>query len=235
MPDRPDDTRSYAERFYAELEPLQYSEPLTGWALLYYVSAIGEMFQDVKDLAGDVVVDGEVVPGWSVVVDLDRTPNKALGWLAQFVGVTLRPGLGDTDQRAWIRSTDGWRRGTRASMVGALRPYLSGTRTVLFRERYPDSAYKLMVVTRWGETPDPAAALSALLTQKPAGIVLDYHTINGRDYQEVKDDNANYTAARTAYANYDVMRGADLIPGPETTPLTPQENLAPGATLAPGG
>lgn len=234
MADRPDDIRSYAERFYAELEPLQYDEPLTGWALLLYVASISEMFQEVKDLAGDIVIDGKTIPGWSVVVDLDRTPNKALGWLAQFVGVTIRSGLSDPDQRAWIRSTDGWKRGTRASMVGALTPYLTRTKTVLFRERY-GSAYKLMVVTRWFETPDPVAAYQALLTQKPGGIVLDYHTINGRDYQEVKDDNASYAAAKANYGNYDIMRGADLLAGIETNPLIPQDGLVPAANLSPGG
>jgi hypothetical protein len=81
MASRPTDTKSYALRLYGEFEPMQYEEAITGWALLIYFSSIGEMFQEIEDLAGDIVIDGKVVPGWSVVVDLWRTPNKALGWL----------------------------------------------------------------------------------------------------------------------------------------------------------
>jgi hypothetical protein len=198
---------TYAARLYAMLAPLAQHDDDADWSLLILVNAIATPFQLVEDLVRDTS-DG---PGWSMLLDLERCPPEALPWLAQFVGVRLIDAPAD-EQRARIASTDGWKRGTPAALRGAVEATLTGGRNVVFRERYheppvgdPDGAYYLQVITYANETPDPDATLEALLAQKPGGIVLDYHTVTGQDYQIVKDDWASYAAARTGYASYSAM------------------------------
>jgi len=202
---------SYAERLYAMLEPLARLDSTTGWSLLTYINALGLEFQLVEDWVRDTP-DG---PGWSLLMDLGRCPDVALPWLAQFAGVRLLPGSTPADQRARIASTDGFNRGTRQSLIGAARATLTGAQTVVFRERNgaalghpasPDYAYYLTVLTYDSQTPDPTATLNALLAQKPGGIVLDYRTAPGQDYQQVRDTRASYAALKTAYADYAAVR-----------------------------
>lgn len=195
---------SAAEELYASLGPwawkdtederyqaLDFSEALVG----------GNRLQDLED----IIRDTDVGPGWSPVMDVDRAPLAWLGWLAQFAGVRTRNGLSESDQRQRIRNTDGMKRGSPGAMRAAAQQYLTGTKYVLLLER-SSSAWTLSVRTRIDETPDTAAVLAALMEQKPAGIILDYATIAGQSYQDVKDGFANYAAVNAAYANYAEMR-----------------------------
>lgn len=191
---------AFAERLYGMLAPLAQRDPLAGWSLLIYVNAIGAMFELVEDWVRDTPAG----VGWSLLLDLNRCPPEALPWLAQFVGVRLLPDSTPEEQRARIASTDGWARGTPASMRGAAVATLTGRQRVIFRERYGDP-YALDVFTYTAETPDPAATLAALLSQKPAGIVMTYEAQDGQDYQLVKDTHATYADVRAAYSNYSYM------------------------------
>lgn len=192
---------------------MAWDEPNQNWDLAQFLGGIGAMFQIVEDYSRDGVdTTGKDAPGWSQMMDILRTPNEALGWLAQFVGVTLEVGLSDADQRARIQSTDGWRRGTVSALRGAAASTLTGTKTFAFRERYNPSVpgvdypYHLEIVTYTAETPDPVATLSAITAQKPAGIILHYVTLSGQDYQSVRTNNVSYLALRSKYATYSDMR-----------------------------
>jgi len=224
----------FGKTLFREMEPVTYADAQNGDSLRHYLCSIGSQFEEAWTLARDIIIDGKRVPGWSIVVDLDRIPTKGLGWLAQFVGVSLDIALSDPLQRERIRATDGWKRGSVGAFMGAARQYLTGNRTVIFKERYT-SAYHILVVTRAYETPDPDQVLAALTAQKPAGLILEYHTVNGRIYLEVKEQNANYTAAKAAYATYEAMRATRDIDVPPSSPLAPSETLTPTGTLAPGG
>lgn len=68
--------------------------------------------------------DSAAGPGWSPVLDVDRAPVEWLGWLAQFAGVRLRPGLAAPEQRARIKNTDGHRRGSSPALRAAARQHL---------------------------------------------------------------------------------------------------------------
>lgn len=198
---------SYAERLYAALAPIALRDPDHGWALLILVNAIGGMFQEPEDLARDTP-EG---PGWSALMDLDRCPDMALPWLAQFVGVRPLPGSTEDEQRLRIASTDGFKRGTPAAIRGAVEATLTGNRIVYFRERDPNGAdppYTLEVVTLTAETPDPGATLAALLAQKPGGIVLTYRTVLGQDWQELQQSGNTWRQARTTYATWRDMRAS---------------------------
>jgi hypothetical protein len=91
---------TFASRLYDALAPIGQDDSVNGWSLLIYVNAIGVMFQIIEDLVRDTA-DG---PGWSVLMDLDRSPSVALPWLGQFVGVRIpkgfpRPGRTRTHRR----------------------------------------------------------------------------------------------------------------------------------------
>lgn len=140
-------------------------------------------------------------PGWSQALDVDRAPSEWLGWLAQFAGVRLQPGLDDASQRARIKSTDGFRRGSPGSIVGAAQQYLIGDKTVFLVERH-GSPYRLTVTTVAGETPDAAAVARAIKAQKPAGIVMVHATTTEIDYNALRDTHSDYDETLSLYATY---------------------------------
>jgi hypothetical protein len=188
---------SFAARLYNALGPLAQYDPTNGWSLLILCNAIGQGFQLPDTWLRDTP-DG---PGWSLLLDVNRCPTEALGWLAQLVGVRLLPGASDSDSRHRIANVSGWWRGTPANIQQAAWRTLTGQQRVYLYERDPD-AYALTVVTYSSETPDPAATEAAILAQKPAGIVLTYICQTGQVYSQVVTRFATYAALDAAYADY---------------------------------
>jgi Phage tail protein (Tail_P2_I) len=176
---------------YAELEPVQFAEADLDYPLAKFCQALGMQSDEIADIAAD----------WTQLLDIDRVPSKALGWLAQFVGVRLRVGLSDAAQRDRIRNTDGWDRGKVSALVGAAQQYLTGAKTVIVRERLT-SAYTFQIITRTVETPDSAAVLAALLEQKPGGDIMTYTVLSGADYEILKNGHALYSNVFADFATY---------------------------------
>jgi len=202
---------SYAARLYWMLKPLAAMDPQAAWSLLIYINAIGTAFQKVDDWVRDTV-EG---PGWSILMDADRCPIEALPWLGQFVGVRIPPGLTEQEQRDWVKSTAGFRRGTVDALIGAVRSTLTGSQTVIFRERdgadygdarNPEYAYYLTVFTYASQTPDPEATHRALLSQKPAALVLNYRAAQGQDYRLLATNTDTYATMLTKYADYTAVK-----------------------------
>ena len=135
-----------------------------------------------------------------------NAPAYALPWAAQIVGVKLGPGLSEQQSRDLMRDAPNWRSGTTDTMEAAAGLYLTGSKTVYFRERDDsgtDPPYTLEVVTHTDETPNPAATLAALLSQKPAGIVLISRTVTGWDYQELTTTGPDpYSTLKTTFPTY---------------------------------
>lgn len=175
------------DEIYAAQAPLADDDASYGFALLAYSRALGAMFEEVNWYAGET----DTEPGWSRLANIDTAPPKALGWLAQFVGVRLDPALDDAAQRARIRATDGFKRGTVGAIAAAAQQYLTGAKTVLIRERDGDP-YALTVVTYTAETPDEDAVRAALLAQKPAGIILTYVVEAGQDWLTLETGYATW-------------------------------------------
>ena len=199
---------AFAERLYDALEPLARYDDENGWSLLILVNAIGTMFELVEELVRDTAAG----PGWSLLMDVNRCPELALPWLGQFVGVRVLHGSSAEEMRARIISTDGFRRGTRAAMVGAAKATLTGPRTVVLRERdhdpadTPDYAYYLTAITYVADTPDAAATELALLSQKPAGIVLEHRVVVGQDWQAVRTNNATWQVVENTYPTWATVK-----------------------------
>lgn len=198
----PPTLESFAADLYDSVLPVAWLDHEYGFHLAYYCAAIAVMFQPVADVARDTP-DG---PGWSGVMDVNRAPVGWLGWLAQFVGVSLVPGTTHDEQVARIKSTDGFRRGTVAAMRSAIELHLTGSKEVVFTERLDGDAYVLGIRTLEAETPDPAQTLADILSQKPGGIVLDYATYSSQNYDLVHVERADYTEVHTVYATYSDLR-----------------------------
>lgn len=198
---------SFAQRLYDSLAPLAYDDAKHNFALANYCAALGDMFQIVDDYARDQIIAGMDAPGWSQLLDINRCPPEALGWLGQFVGVPLQAGLSDAAQRARILGTAGRNRGSLPAIIAAARQYLLAPQTVIVRERDPaacatDPAYGLTVITYTSQTPDSAKVLAALIAQKPAGIILNYQVKTGQDYQSLLVNHPLYSNVFGDYATY---------------------------------
>lgn len=194
----PPELETFAERIYASVEPLAWLDAEADYALAKLAGALGEMFQPVEDVARDTP-EG---PGWSAVVDAIRCPDDWLIWLRQFVGAN---GL-----RHSITQHSGFQRGTRDAIANAAGMYLTGNKTVYFRERHGDP-YAFEVVTVEAETPDPAAVLAELIRQKPGGLVLTYRTVAGWDYEAMTDAGGTYATLKTTFATYYDLTNNDPV------------------------
>lgn len=194
--------KSVAIEILAALEPMLYADAENGNALTIYVNALSEvLIQEIEDYVSDDPITGAI--GYSAWLDIDRAPDKALPWLSQFVGMSLVGGITPADQRQQIRDLPNWRRGTVNAMRDAPKPYLTGPKTVVFRERFGGPG-KLTVITYTSQTPDTNAVLAALLRQKPAGITLTYYTSAGQDLQSVYVNNATL---QVLYDKYTTLAG----------------------------
>jgi hypothetical protein len=188
-------------RLRERTQPLAPSDETNGWAHAHLCEGLGtalEQIGEVFDPEGDV-------PPLAPILDVDLCPDWALPWLAQIVGVQLPFDVDADTARELIRSVEGFARGTPAALRAAAGIYLTGDKTVFFRERDPtgtDPPYTLEVVTLDDETPDPAAVLGALMAQKPGGIVLHYREVLGWDYEQMTTEGGTYAAQTVAFSTY---------------------------------
>jgi hypothetical protein len=202
MPVEPPQT-PYGQRLRGRTEPLAPNDDQYGWAHWILCESIGAIFLELQQ-----AFDPEDMPPVASLLDVDTCPDWALPWLAQFVGVQIPVGVAPDDARELIRAVSGFSRGTPAALQAAAALFLTGNQSVFFRER-EGSAYHLEIVTRESETPDPDAVLRALLSQKPGGLTLDYHTVRGWDYEELTLHGPDpYSALAAAFATYrDLQNG----------------------------
>jgi len=157
--------------------------------LTTYLDSIGDsLFQIVQDWSSDTD-DVPSKPGYSLLVDASRVPDVAIPWLAQFVGSDVVIGVPASVQRTQLTGLGTWKRGTVAALKAAPVPYLTGSQTVIVKER-DTGPYHLEVMTYANETPNQAAALAALLSQKPAGLVMTYVVFAGQKAFQVRGGSA---------------------------------------------
>jgi hypothetical protein len=123
------------------------------------------------------------------------------------VGVVIPSGLSEAEQRDSIAALAGKTPGSPSGLRALAQIFLTGNRTVWFRER-DGSAYQLEIVTRTAETPDEDRVEAILRANKPAGLVLDYRTVAGWDYQQLKTEFTGQTYAdlNAAFATYRDLR-----------------------------
>jgi hypothetical protein len=162
-----------AELLYDELAVTQPQDEAAGWPLLILLAAVATAMGELPD----VVRDTDDGPGWTSLMDPDRCPAFALPYLAQFAGVRLTQGASEDEQRAEIANPPAFQRGTLAAMTAAAKRTLTGDDPFILIIERNGSPYRIGAVTRTTQTPDPAVTLAALLSQKPAGLILT-HTVS---------------------------------------------------------
>jgi hypothetical protein len=117
---------SAAADLYDRLTPIATPDAGLGYPLANYAAALGTMLQVVDDYSRDQIVNGELAPGWSQLLDVNRCPPECLPWLGQFVGVPVNVALNDAQQRIQVQQRNGWQRGTLGSIVAAVQSQLNG-------------------------------------------------------------------------------------------------------------
>nr|WP_276611858.1 glycosyl hydrolase family 8 [Kineococcus vitellinus] len=197
-----------AQEIYEGLLPFTARDEETNWSLLRFVDVLARGLQETDDLIRDA--DGH--PGWSALVDADRSPLGVLAWLGQFVGVEPAAGsITEEGQRLRLREASGFQRGTPAAIRGAARQSLTGRKRVQLFER-DGSAYRIRVVVFASETPDPDLTRRLVMAAKPAGINLQFVVASGMSYNDLKATGLTYRQLVTVYPTYDDMSAA-LPPG----------------------
>lgn len=154
---------------YERLSPLAALDETNDFAFAVVCGAVGAMWAQVAYLSED----RDERPGWAVMVDVETAPVYALPWLAAHAGVKLTLGATEDAQRDEVRRRSGVARGRPASMIAKAQSTLTGAKTVRLQER-AGSAWGIVVHTATAETPDPAATLAALMSEKPGGDILTH-------------------------------------------------------------
>lgn len=194
-----------AVRIYDEVSPIAYGDGLDGdtdYALAQFIEGWTQGMILIESIAKDTD-DG---PGWSSVMDPNTAPATFLDWLAQFAGVRFIMGESEISKRTRINAMEGLRRGGPDAIKAAVQRTLTGGKQVLFNERQGGNAWKLGVATLTSETPSTADTLSAILSQKPAAITLDYTSASANSYLLVRIAWDTYLEVKTGYLSYLTLR-----------------------------
>lgn len=200
----PTDTTTFAYRLFQELAPFQ---PLDThghlWALC---DGIYAMIQEVEQLTTERA-DG--LPGYANLLDINAVRSDFLGWLGQFVGANLMPGLTDAQQRQYIASLPGFNRCRPATIISAVQATLTGAQYVDLQER-AGGAWKYTVVTKPSQTPNPALTRAAIQAQKPGPDQFTHLLTESATYQWAAGQYASYTALKAAYPTYQALANATI-------------------------
>jgi len=190
------------DEIYEDLTPLTEEDEVNNWHLILFLDAImATLIEDVRSW----VADRNNMPGWAVLLNVDEAPPEGLPWLAQFIGAIFKVGMSEEDQRLTIKTPNNHLRGRKSSIVKAAQRTLTGTQLVVVRERFglaEDHPYRLFIRTYDAQTPDESVVLADIMAQKPGGIRLDYESVPGQLYDQVKEKYASYNAVKAAYDNY---------------------------------
>lgn len=200
---------SFKDDLYERMGPWAYADADNGYALRTLCYGLAAMFEEVEDLG----IATDDLPGWAKALSVQaedgspRVPANLLPWLAQFVGVRIPTGTADANARALVKGAEGLTRGSRAAIEDAAQRFLTGAKTVVFKER-DGGAYKLTVYVYTQQVTDAAKLDAAVRAQKPAGIVLTLNVISGGTYSNLVATRATYSAVVSAYATYAALREA---------------------------
>jgi hypothetical protein len=182
----------FGQELYEALAPMTYADKENAWALAHYVRAIALMFEDIEDL----VRRSE----WGDIMDADTIWPEGLPWLGQFVGVRVLGPYSEEEQRQRVHDKAGWRRGQIKAIEDAIKPFLTGNKTVNIYERQPggvDAAYHIIVETLDHETPvSDDEIIRAITLAKPAGIMFDFASVTGQVWINVELGHPNWADAR---------------------------------------
>lgn len=201
---------SVGDEAYEDFQPLvqKYGDPND--SLNVYLHGLGNMFKQVDDIARDGP-DGE--PGWSQIFDLGRAKTEWLPWMGQLTGYqvpiqTADETLAEYDarQRERIITRSSHRRGTIDLLVEVVQEQLTGAKRVLITERYGGNKDLIKVWVYQSEIGTSTAEVQrAALSQKVAGLLMDFQILSGSDYNTLRANSVSYQDVKTTYATYQAV------------------------------
>lgn len=202
-----------ARLVYEDLAGQTEGDEELDFPLMFFVGALGAMFQEMWDL----VQDTDDRDGYEHLLSPTETPAYALSYVAQFAGVPVKDGWSEAETRDALTSPTAYRRGTTNHIVAIVQRFLTGSKQVVVRERAEGNAYHLEIRTRDDESPDGGSVdgdqliIAAVKAEsKPAGILLDFESVSGVDYTELEVDYVTYNAWDASGLTYDELAQEDL-------------------------
>lgn len=196
-------------RWYGELgQVLRDGQAELDWPLLAYLDVLAAPAARIDDL----VRDSDAGPGWSPLLDVDRTPADALATLAMYVGLRLPPGITPAAQRDLIRNRPNWQRGSRPAVRRGAQTHLEGGKRVAIHERTrlddygADHPWRIVVDTFAAETPDPAATADDVAAEIAIGNLHAYRTLDGATYDQLAAEFATVADFEAAFETTDEVR-----------------------------
>jgi hypothetical protein len=188
------------QRLAERCRPMQSEEvdAANGYAYGNLCEAMMRPFQQV----GELVDPPDPYAPWVPLFYVDITPDWALRWLGQVVGVRVPATASPAQARQMIKDLAYTKIGQPDTIMNAAKSTLTGTQTVHFREREDGDAYKLEITTLESETPDPGLTEQRIQAQVPAGILLHYFTVSNWIYEEVREEGWTYDEMPGIFATY---------------------------------
>lgn len=193
------------EVLYEALEPaFTDGDEERSWTTLKLCSAlVGEDLGFIYD----IVTENDGTPGWQILLDVDRCPAPALPYLAQFVGVRIRPDMSEGQIRAAIRNPEGFGRGTVAQIEAVAKRRLTGSKVVTVTERYGSFVWRIRVETLESETPEPTRTQAEIIAEaKPIGILMFFNTKATATWLGLRTAKATWLKTREDYATWYITR-----------------------------
>lgn len=179
---------------------VQLANALTPWLndqLSWYLDAIGAEFQQTASLVQDTGTDNTVgfnsaingygvipyVPGYGQIFNPNTCPSAQLGYLGQFVGVSIPQGQDAATALSLVKAESGLARGTPTAILAAANRNLTGGSQAQLIERVrPDGkadAYWFQLIVQTANCPNPAALTAAVNAVIPGGVLWVLVETNG--------------------------------------------------------
>jgi Phage tail protein (Tail_P2_I) len=209
LPPLADDGSSLWELLYESHGYHRDLDEATGYTLRKFCEAWCSPVQGIYD----IVRERSDAPSWSILLDPDRCPAKALPYLAQYVGVAITPEMSEQQIRNEIREPTGWARGRppaiRIATRRTLKPLGDEELMVIIRPRTPEVGHHY-VRTLLSQTPDPERTEYVVRNAVPAWELLDYDAINGVTFSDITAKFESFGDLTAAFPTFKDL--AEVLP-----------------------
>ena len=196
------DVHPAAERIYRLLpDYVRSADEATEYTALRLVSALAvsnERSTDMLTLADP----GTSASGTCELMNAHRIPRAWLGWLGALFGVDISTWPVEIARDVVADAGAEHRSGSRTAIATAVARTLSNQVPPprVWANLSGSDPYDITVVTNTAQTPDPVAALSAAMTEKPFGMHLQLQVVEATVLAEVEASFATLADIEAAFA-----------------------------------
>lgn len=165
------------------------------------IEAFGGLLAAVEDVVAD---EDDGTPGWAILGDVDRAPDSALPWLAQWL-TPPAPDLTPAQLRERIKLRPNFMKGTPDHMRGVVYEHLTGSRRIELTERFDDGVHNPATTLRLrvyaAEVIDEAKLRAAVAAIKPP-LTLIFEIATGGTYAEQLTYRPTYAEQLAEWPTY---------------------------------